>query len=282
MPVLDFPESLTGIAWDVILATFPIGARDAEALMKAFRGVARRVVALSSGDVYRAYGAFSGIEAAPPDASPLTEDAPLRTRLHLHRDTPGIPEHLSDYEKILVERAVLSDPAGLPGTVLRLPAVYGPGDARHRFGWPWREIARGRREIPLGRAYAGWRWTHGYVEDVAQAIVLAVALDRAKGRVYNVGEAQTPTIAERWEAFGRALGWSGRVVSLGEAEGVPGEPDPPGDFRHDIVYDTSRIRADLDWTETVSAPEAFRRTAQWESAQSGAAAAAGAGGGVDG
>jgi nucleoside-diphosphate-sugar epimerase len=270
-PVVEFPEALTGIAWDVVLATFPIGARDADALMKAFRGIARRVVGLSSGDVYRAYGVFTGIEDASPDPTPLTEDAPLRTRLYPYRNAPGTPEHLSDYEKILVERAVLSDPAGLPGTVLRLPALYGPGDAQHRFARPWEAIARGRREIALERPFAAWRWTHGYVEDVAQAIVLAVTRERAKNRVYNVGEAPTPTIAERWQAFGRAIGWSGSVVSL--PEGARAEPVPPGDFRQDIAYDTSRIRAELDWKETVPAAEAFRKTARWESAASGAPSA---------
>jgi nucleoside-diphosphate-sugar epimerase len=37
-----------------------------------------------------------------------------------------------NYEKILVERVVMND-AQTPGTVLRLPAVYGPGDKQHRF-----------------------------------------------------------------------------------------------------------------------------------------------------
>ena len=36
------------------------------------------------------------------------------------------------YDKIPVERAVLGNPA-LPGIVLRLPMVYGPGDRLHRF-----------------------------------------------------------------------------------------------------------------------------------------------------
>ena len=37
-----------------------------------------------------------------------------------------------EYDKIPVEREILGDP-DLPGTVLRLPMVYGPGDPLHRF-----------------------------------------------------------------------------------------------------------------------------------------------------
>ena len=56
-------------------------APDAEALMAAFRGLARRVVVVSSQDVYRAYGRLIGIEPGPPDPVPLDETSPLRSRL---------------------------------------------------------------------------------------------------------------------------------------------------------------------------------------------------------
>ena len=53
----------------------------ARTLMKAVRGIAGRVVALSSGDVYRAYGLLHGTEVGPPQPVPIAEDAPLRQRL---------------------------------------------------------------------------------------------------------------------------------------------------------------------------------------------------------
>ena len=37
-----------------------------------------------------------------------------------------------DYDKNLVELAVMNTPS-LPGTILRLPAVYGPRDYQHRM-----------------------------------------------------------------------------------------------------------------------------------------------------
>jgi nucleoside-diphosphate-sugar epimerase len=266
LPVLAFPEELTGIAWDVVLATSPIGARDAGALMSAFRGVARRVVALSSGDVYRAYETLMSPDARPLEPMPLAEEAPLRESFLPYRESPGLPPHLAEYEKIFVERAVMSDPA-LPGTVLRLPAVYGPGDPHHRLRPFWRRMDRGLPSIVLGRSQAAFRWTHGYVDDVAEAVVLAVTRERAKGRIYNVGEARAPSTQERIEAFGMAVGWKGRVVAVDDAS-LPvhlRQASAPS-FRQDLVYDTARIRGELDWKEVTAPEEAFRRTAAWEKA----------------
>ncbi len=65
------------------------------------------------------------------------EDAPLRDRRYPYRgEVPRAtddPERwLDDYDKILVEQAVMGE-LSLPGTVLRLPMVYGPGDLQHRL-----------------------------------------------------------------------------------------------------------------------------------------------------
>src|SRR5262249_13911140 len=162
-----------------------------------------------SGDVYRAYGVATGIESGPIEPLPLTETSPLRTSLYPYKGTE-LP--IGDvYEKILVEREVSSDSA-LPATILRLPAVYGPGDPQRRLS-PWiRRIRDGRPTIPLGRGLARWRWTHAYVENVARAIVLAVTHESARGRVYNVGEPQTPSTAERVRRLGVVAGWPGHVV----------------------------------------------------------------------
>ena len=202
-PVVAYPSALTEIAWDVVLAMFPIGEQDAATLMRTFRGVARRVVALSSGDVYRAYGVLMGTEPGPPDPTPIPEDAPLRRTPYPYRGHADLPPMFRDYEKIFVERAVLAD-RDLPGTVLRLPVVWGPGDPHGRFASVWRRIADGREAIVMARSYGGWRWTHGHVDDVAEAVVLAVLRDRAKGKIYNVGEAEPPTMAERAASFARA------------------------------------------------------------------------------
>jgi hypothetical protein len=49
--------------------------------LEAFSGVAKRIVGISSSDVYRAFGVFKGTEPGPIQEVPLTEDAELRIRI---------------------------------------------------------------------------------------------------------------------------------------------------------------------------------------------------------
>ncbi len=65
----------TDVAIDLILSS----GGQARTLMDALRGVARRVVAASSMDVYRACGILHGSEEGAVEPTPLTEDSPLRT-----------------------------------------------------------------------------------------------------------------------------------------------------------------------------------------------------------
>ncbi len=234
MPIRRFPTEVFEFKPDVVILTMAMGAVDAHAAVNAFAGRTGRIVLLSSGDVYRAYGRLTGIEAGPIQKGSLTEDAPLRSVLFPYRHKASSPEALEYwYEKILAERAVLNAP-DLPGTVLRLPKVYGPG---------------GNEDLATVYRYRhqpNWRWTHGFVENVAVAVELAAIHPAADGRIYNVGEAYTPTVAER-------------------LRGLPPstiEPDLSSkfDFAQDIAYDTSRIRVELGYCEIVSEKEGLLRT----------------------
>jgi nucleoside-diphosphate-sugar epimerase len=182
-PVLEFPPELTALAMDVVLGTHVMGERDARAIMRAFRDIARRVVLLSSGDVYRAYGIVAGSEAGPLEPVPLTEDSPVRQTLYPHRAAAATPaDWRHDYEKMLAD---------------------------------------------------------------------------------NVGEREAPAMIERARAVARAAGWTGEVLAVSDEE-LPPEERRPGNFAQDILYDTSRIREDLDYEEIVSEEEGLRRTIAWE------------------
>lgn len=88
------------------------------------------------------------------------------------------------FDNLEVESAALADPT-LPATVLRLPAIYGPGDRQHRLARYLHSMRDGRQAIVLGESDARWRWSRGYVENVAAAIALAVGDPRATGRIYK-------------------------------------------------------------------------------------------------
>lgn len=236
---------------------------EARAVMDVFRGIAQRIVAISSQDVYRNYGLLWGIEDTVPNEIPITEDASLRTVLYPYRKIakdPGDPKY--NYDKIPVERIVMSDPE-LSGTVLRLPATYGPGDSQHRLFEYLKRMDDNRPFILLDESEAEWRWTHGYVEDVAEAILLAVIDKRASRRIYNVGEPTASTRKEWVESIGKLAGWKGRVIGILK-EQLPEHLKSPTGYEHDLVVDTGRIRNELGFTEKFSREEALLKTIAWE------------------
>jgi nucleoside-diphosphate-sugar epimerase len=207
---------------------------DAKAASQVFAGKVDRLAFASSGDVYLAYGRFTKFEPGPIEPMPLTAEAsPIRTRYYPYRtfETPesSIAYH---YEKICVERVLMGTP-NLRAVCLRLPKVY--GNENNRFETMYRFAN-----------YPRWRWTHGYVENVAAAIALAVLHPMVQARVYNVGEQETPTVAERLARLPPAT-----------TEPVPGDGY---NFDQDIVYDTEPIRRDLGYREPIQWEDALNKT----------------------
>jgi nucleoside-diphosphate-sugar epimerase len=258
-----FASEFARIAPDVVLDMVCYNDQEAETLMDTFRGIARRTVVVSSMDVYRAYGCLLGLEAAQSDPMPLSEDSPLRESRFPYRGQAKDPDDMAfNYDKIPVERVVMSDP-DLPGTVLRLPAVYGPGD--HRAFDYLKRMEDGRRAILLEECHAGWRWTRGYVDNIAAGIALAVTDDRAANRIYNVGEPDAFTEADWVRSIGIATGWRGEIVVLPK-EAMPEHLAAPYNFEHHLGADTGRIRRELGYGEHITRDEAMKATIDWERA----------------
>lgn len=254
----DFADELRRFGPEVVLDMAAYTEQEARTVVDTFRGLARRLVVISSQDVYRAYGRFHGSEPGPAEPVPLTEEAPLRERLYPYR---GQGRGLDDYEKILVEQAAASP--DLPSTVLRLPMVYGERDQQHRLFPELKRMDDGRPAILLEESLARWRWTRGYLENVAAAIALAATDERAAGRAYNVGEEEALTYADWVRAIGRAAGWAGEVVVVPDGR-LPLQLRPPGDYAQHLVADSSRIRHELGYREVVSREEGLRRAIEWE------------------
>ena len=262
----DLVAAVQHVGPEVVLDTVAYTERDAQMAIAALTGVARRIVVLSSMDVYRAYGRVKGLEpdaSTPRDPVPLREEAPLRRSRY--PDAADVPE-AHEYDNILVEQVVTGQ-ATLAATVLRLPAVYGPRDYHHRLSLYLQRMDDHRPAILLDEQIARWRWTRGYVENVAAAIVLAVTDERATGRVYNVGEASALTEAEWVRAIGQAAGWGGAVMVVPRTR-LPLSIRWWGDLAldQDWVTDTTRIRSELGYAEAVPRDEALRRTITWERA----------------
>lgn len=256
----DFIADFQRLLPDVVIDMTAYTELDAQAVVDAFRGVARRLVVLSSQDVYRGYGRFHRRESGLLETVPFSENAPLRELLYPYR---GSGRGLDDYEKILVERAAASSPV-LPATILRLPMVFGERDYQRRLFLELKRMDDSRPAILLEYTFALWRWTRGYVENIAAAIALAATDERASGRVYNLGGANALSYADWVRAVGREAGWPGEVIVLPEGRLPSQLRPPPGDYEQHLVADTSRIRDELGYAEPVERSQALRRTIAWE------------------
>jgi nucleoside-diphosphate-sugar epimerase len=258
-------------SFDVVVDFVLSSGRQAQQLMDTFRGIAGRVVALSSMDVYRAWGVFYNMEPGGLQELPLTEDSELRTSRNTY--PPEVLKRLrtslypwvdDEYDKIPVEQAVLGDPK-LPGTILRLPMIYGLGDPMHRFYPILKRIEDGRKQIIFADDVAPLRTPRGYVEGVGAAVALAATSPQAAGRIYNVCET---------EFFGE-LGWARKIAAAtgwnGEFIVLPHDRTPkhllwPGNTAQHVVASSERIRKELGYRELLPREEAIRRTIEWERA----------------
>ena len=253
---------------DVALDMIAGDEHQARAVVDAFRGIARRLVTISSMDVYRVYEVGLRLVPGPLEAVPLTEDSALRTVLYPARNNPVMSALFDwvtpDYEKILVEQAVQSQP-DLPAAIVRLPMVYGPGDPLHRFRDFLRRMDDGNPVVQIEETWAAWRGPFGYVEDVASGIALAVTSAAAAGRVYHIAEAEALSWADWARAVGDAAGWHGRIEIL-PLDQTPEELRPPFRAEQHWTADSGRIRRELGYRESTPRAEALERTVAWERA----------------
>ena len=264
----DYRAEIRQFSPDVIVDMILSSGEQAQQLMNVAHGLTRRVVIASSMDVYRAWGVLHGFEPGSLEPLPITEDSALRTVRTVYppetlRMLQSVFTWVDDqYDKTSVEEAVMNDPA-IPGTVLRLPMVYGPGDPLHRFFPLLKRFADGRSSILFADDLAAWRAPRGYVENVAHGIALAATSDKAAGRIYNICE--EPTLSElAWQTkIGRVLKWPGKFVVLPRSR-TPAHLLQPGNAAQHVVVSSERIRSELGYRESVSIDESIQRTSAWE------------------
>lgn len=238
---------------EVVVDTRSMTEADASCCIAAAEGVP--VVVLSSQDVYAQFGLLNGLPGPEPEAR-ITEESPLTVPFPFR----GIAEHDGgeDYDKKRVEaRYAAAVGEGLPAVcVLRLPAVYGRRDPARRFGFLLDALDAGQTTLPRVGAGA-FRWTHAHVDDVAHAVLLAAEGPREGYTVYNVGEADPPTLAEWAEALAAAAGHTFRWTPAEELEGAWALL---GRMPTDVVVDTTRIRERLGYREVTTREHRLRDT----------------------
>jgi nucleoside-diphosphate-sugar epimerase len=266
--ISDHRDAFRAFAPDTVVDMRSMTESDARAVVDAVRGITDRIVAVSSMDVYRAYGRLQGTEPGPPLQPPFDEESPLREKLYPYRDhTPAAigqrPAWLGEYDKILVERTVLGDDA-IAGTVVRFPMVHGERDEQRRFYPLWRRMVDGRTAILMSTGSAAHRASRTHVDNAAHAVVVAATDDRARGRIYNVGDEDAMAWIDWARLVASHLRWTGEFVVAPSAQMPTRLRDSrPDVWDHHLVNETSRIRRELGYREVVGREDGLARALAW-------------------
>jgi nucleoside-diphosphate-sugar epimerase len=243
---------------DVVVDTFAMTKEQTRRTIDGLKDHNGHVVVLSSQDVYAQFGRLNGhpastIEKLVSESSPLTIPFPFK----------GIADHEggSEYDKKDVEDlyANASEELFESVTILRLPAVFGTGDYRRRFGSIVESLDAGVHRFPC-QDQAGWRWTHGHVTNVAQAILLAAEKGIGRFQVFNVGEEHPRTMRERVDRIARL---TGKSVEWMETQDVPDELSILGKMPNDFVVTTKKIRSLLQYREILGEDECYLDLIEW-------------------
>ena len=243
--------STTG-AWEEFEAT-NVRATDVLIQRAATAGI-RRIVHVSSLSVY----------AVPHDGATITEDSPY--------DDAGAERGFYARSKLAADRiASAAANAGAPVTIVRPGLLYGPGRTpslarRVAAVGPLRIILAGRDyQLPLA-----------YVDNVADAIALAMRSDVARGRAYTIVDIHArqadftrlyrEVSGASWTPVYAPLGLVRAAVSAAELGfGLLGRRAPI--TRHQVertirsaTFSTQRAHDELGWQPRVALPDALRRS----------------------
>lgn len=245
-----------------VIDIFALSLANTQPVIDAARDTGARYLLTSSVDVYANYAGLIKREAPPIMDEPATESAPLRTMRFPYRGNPRRPAGVSEdlfenYDKIVLEEATRT--ASDNWVVIRPPMIFGEADKQRRFGWVVDNV---REDQPFAideRAY-GWLNSYGFVEDVAEAMVLAALSPKARGRIYNVGQ-NFVRPAHQWaEKLLGLMGKANAVIPAPAGTGVWSDRADAMDLRYPLTLDTNLIRDELGFSEVADEDTALLRT----------------------
>lgn len=242
-------EDLLGFRPDVAIDLAAMTGAEAEAAIDAL-DPSTRLVAASSGDVYRA--CTSVFDDRITDAVPLREDAPLRDGPTPDREPvpPGWAYDPASYEKLDVERVFLD--AG--GVICRLPMIYGEHDYKHREEFILRRVRAGRKRIPIG--VGSFLWSRGYAPELARGIRLAAELAVEQGavdggEVFNLAERICAPIRLWVEEILAAAGHQAELVRVPD-DRLPDDLALTGEIPQPWMMDATKAAQQLNWVHVAA------------------------------
>jgi nucleoside-diphosphate-sugar epimerase len=237
-------QALAGRSFDLVLATYGRIRFVAEATV----GKAARFISIGGVPCYRGYyNSKANFPSGMP--VPIPEDAPL---------VDNEADERFGYLIATTEHEVLRCHPN--AAIFRYPYVYGPYQLVPREWSIIRRILDKRKFILLpdnGLALM----THGYAENLAHAVLLAVDQPRASaGQAYNCGDEIQLTMRQLAEVIARTMNYELEIVSV--PGGVPVRAGAMLPHHHGMV-DIFKLRHQLGYRDVVGSVEAVQRTVRW-------------------
>lgn len=199
------------------------------------------------------------------DNPPADEDAPINAADYYQQTKYEAEPIVAEFHR-----------RGLPTTILRPAAIYGPGDPE-RFFMIFRRVANGK--FPMFGS--GKTLYHPlYVENLVDAHMLAMDPERGNGSVYLIADEEYLSINELVRRVGQALDVDVSVrhypitplIVAGhvfEKVCKPLHISPPifprrvDWYRQNRAFDIGRAKRDLAYDPKVGLDEGLRLTAEW-------------------
>ena len=247
----DHLEEIKMFNPDAAIDTTQFEAESTQAVVEALTGVMDRYVLVSSMDVYVAYGRLHRTELGPPQPLPISEEGELRTM-----PGAGLTEEI---DNLNAERVALGQQE-LPVTVTRLPAVFGPCDYQRRVGEMIDKLKASDGELRLHPIQANFRWSWGYVENIADMLLECTGDSRSGNRIYNLGYPAGVSVLELYEMVADVIEWNGSVIVT---ENDTDEPEQ--DLTQHWIADVSKFEHDFNYSENVPLADAIRLSVEAES-----------------
>ena len=211
----------------------------------------KRVVFVSSSEVY-----------GRPRSIPVREDDALDPIGEYGHNKVAAEQLCHDYR----------NKSGVEAVILRPPTIVGPEMDEPTFLRSM-EMARRGRFVCVGRG--DHRFQMAFVDDVADACVLAAQREGIDGEVFNIGAEGTLPFRKQLEEVAGYLGKKPKVRSIpaGLFKGImrilyplglsPLEPDHLHLLDSDFVMDVSKAKQKLGWTPTRTDLEMLIETYEW-------------------
>lgn len=197
--ITHFKQQILEQDFDVAVHCIAYTEKHAEDIVEIFGESKTQLIVLGSCDCYEA---FQGLNRKLDKAElPVTEKSELSRMKYYWSDGASKGSLSETYDKNLMTDILMKSHQsdGLNVTVFRLGMIYGPHDPQYpgRHGAFIHRIKDKKRDLLMTDREQSGLFTHGYVENIAAAVVHSFGKEIVNGKCYNLGEEKTRS-RRRW------------------------------------------------------------------------------------